>query len=99
LKISGQGYDYQPMPESEVPEWMIERFSFLKNSTGTLKLESEKFSGQTFQEIEDYTIVARVSFNDQDDRYLIRVNKAKKQLYFHSEMSEIQFYEIWKNYN
>jgi hypothetical protein len=99
LKISDQGDDYQPMPESEVPEWMIERFSFLKNSTGTLKLESEKLSEQSFEEIQDNTTVARVSFDDQEDRYLIRVDKTKKQLYFHSEISEIQFYEIWKNYN
>jgi hypothetical protein len=99
LKISGRGYDYQPIPETEVPEWMTEKFSFLKEETGTLKLERKKLSEKSFEEIQDNSTVARVSFSDQGEHYLIRVDKTRKWLYFHSEVSEIQFYEIWKSYD
>ncbi len=99
LEVSDRTYSYQPAAGSESPNWLVERFSFIKNQTGSVSWEYEAISDKPLQDVPDISTVAKVRFIDQAERFLVRIDKAEKQLYFHAEVSEFQLYEIKKDFD
>jgi hypothetical protein len=98
LEISGHTYSYQPIPQAEVPEWMTERFSFINKLSGGVSYDSKILTDNYLQNVEDHTTLTRVSFNDQGEIFLIRIDKITREFYFHAFISELQLYEISKSF-
>lgn len=99
LTVDGTSYHFDAVPSAEISSWAQDQLCFFEQPVGEVAFEYETDVSpdndiRTFEN-DDILLKVRVSCGKI---FLIRVNQNGKELYWHSVVSEIQFYSIRKSY-
>lgn len=90
----------------DIPEHMIDRLFFVENIEGQYQVnyQHDYQAYQKIADVEDGAILAKIVFFEKNSSmdagqeinqiYLIRHNAENKTLYFHSPVSEIEFFYV-----
>ncbi len=106
LAINGNRYHFYPIPGAEIPSQMRERFCFFDKPAGEIVLEyqtgiSPNDDVRTFKDNESLLMPTGIGCGAKPliEKFLIRVDQDRQELYFHALISEIPLYRIHKSYN
>ena len=100
LTFDGSSYEFELESGSEISSKMGERFSFINQPIGSVTFNwMNSQPDARITEFEDNDILVTCSFNDQGESFFIRINTTEKQLYFHSMISELQQYHVFRSYD
>ncbi len=100
LAIDGNSYRFSVTPNVEVPAWVPDRLCFFEQPTGEVvfKYEPNVSPHGDVRTFKNNNILLKVS-SGCGETFSIRADQDGKELYWHSEFSEVQLYRIHKSYS
>jgi hypothetical protein len=100
LTIKGNSYIFQPIAGAEIPAWMEARFSFINQPVGTITFDYSLGVSPTdsISNLEDNAMIVICRFNEQKEAFFVQVDHTQQEIRFHSTYSELQRFDIRKNY-
>ncbi len=100
LAIEGNSYHFDAAPNVEIPSSMQDRLCFFRQSAGEVRFEYESTvsPNKDVRTFENNDILLKVGIAC-GETFLIRADQDGKELYWHSEFSEVQLYRIHKSYS
>jgi hypothetical protein len=100
LTIDRNSYHFSSAHEAETLSDMQDQLCFLKRPAGKLVFEylPKVSPDDDIRSLVDNDILLKIDIGC-GETFLIRADQGGKELYWHSEFSEVQFYRIHKSYS